>query len=82
MAVTSRDKRQPASGAAELAERIEQLEQMQTITLRILARLAVSLAPGQYSASFGTIITDELRAATREEVAAVEAWLTAHPAGG
>jgi hypothetical protein len=78
VAITTRRSNGTAPDAGDLADRIGQLERIQTITLRILARAAVRVSPGYGSAPFARILTDELRAATPEEAAAVEAWLTAH----
>jgi hypothetical protein len=79
MAATSRrNGTAPAPDLAELADRIEQLEKIQTITLKIVARLAVQVAPGRETAPLSRIIANELRAATLDEATAVETWLTAH----
>lgn len=82
MTMTTRRQAAPAP-AGDLAARVEALEKIQTTTLRILARAAVSASASRSSsaATFTQIVTNELRIATHEEAATIEAWLSAHPGG-
>jgi hypothetical protein len=76
MAVTTRSRRQDAPDTADLEARLAKAEQMITLLLRILNRDVVQRSRGATSATYRQIMVNELRLATHEEVADLEAWLT------
>ena len=74
----NRDHATPAPDVADLEARLERAEQIIALMMRVMARAAIRYAPGSGQSTFTRILTDELRAASHDEAAAIEAWMTAH----
>lgn len=71
--------RKPAAEAAAVPQ--PEAEQLLTVLTRVLGRLIVQSAQGQYSATFRRIAVNELRVASDADVDLIEKWLTEHPPG-
>ena len=65
--------------AAATAAAAPDIEQVVTDLARVLARLAIKSSVADGAASFGQILTYELKVATEAEAGRIEAWLTSHP---
>ena len=71
--------RHPAAAAEPTGHDLDDLEQTVTDLLRVFARFVLRQSTSTGAATFGDLLCDEFRAATREEATRLATWLESHP---